>query len=307
MSSNNCATDKSNQDGYHGLNNTALNKATESETVHLWNQFYWVLCDPSKRPSMGDDPILWLTELHDIVSLMSDTELPAVIHELGDSHWCQLVFLNVCKTTSHILVKTKVVKIDITNWDLIPQEADIPCKTCFKKWPCHYTNSSDQWKCQECHIQAKKCISSPNFPTIPRKRKHESEHIVDRSPILAQPSPLLAPRPLCIKPKSGSSSPVPRNTSEEQSMSPTTSCASPDDRLIPHDDSNVEEVHTMEHVMQSLRSIEDQHSDESRLALYRIWKHRLLLGHNKNITDLVELLNKFRVELASAMEQFGTI
>ncbi len=49
---------------------------------------------------MGDDPILWLTELRDIVSLMSDTELPAVIHELGDSRWCQLVFLNVRKTAS---------------------------------------------------------------------------------------------------------------------------------------------------------------------------------------------------------------
>ncbi len=134
---------------------------------------------------------------------------------------------------------------------------------------------------------------------IPRKRKRESD-TVDRGPILAHPSPLVAPRTLHIKPKSGTSSPVLRNT-------PTTSHASPDDRLIPHDDSDVEEVRTMERVMQSLRSIEDQHSDERRLALYRIWKHRLLLGHNKNITDLVELLNKFRVELASAMEQFGTI
>ncbi len=77
---------------------------------------------------MGDDPILWLTELRDIVSLMSDTELPAVIHELGDSRWCQLVFLNVRKTASRSLVKTKVAKIDITNWDLIPQEADIPVR-----------------------------------------------------------------------------------------------------------------------------------------------------------------------------------
>ncbi len=75
---------------------------------------------------MGDDPILWLTELCDIVSLMNDTELPAVIHELGDSCWCQLVFLNVCKTDSRNLAKTKVGKIDITNWDLIPQEVDIP-------------------------------------------------------------------------------------------------------------------------------------------------------------------------------------
>ncbi len=75
---------------------------------------------------MGDDSILWLTKLCDIVSLMNDTELPAVIHELGDSHWCQLVFLNVHKTDSHNLVKTKVGKIDITNWDLILQEVDIP-------------------------------------------------------------------------------------------------------------------------------------------------------------------------------------
>ncbi len=91
-------------------------------------------------------------------------------------------------------------------------------------------------------------------------------------------------------------------------MSPATSCASPINHLILHDNCNVEEVQTFKHLMQSFSSAEDQDGDNDRcLALYRIWKHKLLLCRDENIMELLERVKKFHVELASAMEKFRMI
>ncbi|KAK0452818.1 uncharacterized protein EV420DRAFT_1482112 [Desarmillaria tabescens] len=87
--------------------------------------FYNVLRDPSKRPSMGDDPLPWLIELRDIVIRMDDKSLPHIRHELGDNRWCQLIYLNIRKTDARTLVKTKVGKVDVSDWDLLPQETGI--------------------------------------------------------------------------------------------------------------------------------------------------------------------------------------
>ncbi len=57
---------------------------------------------------------------------MDDKALLWVRHKLGDSRPCNLLFLSIRKTeTRTTLVKTKIGKVDICDWDLLPQEANI--------------------------------------------------------------------------------------------------------------------------------------------------------------------------------------
>ncbi len=169
-------------------------------------------------------------------------------------------------------------------------------------------NSSEQRKCQECHIQAKKCIPSTDLPTIPRKQKCESELAFERGPMFSNASSSHPHRAFSVNVKSRSLSPVALNMSDKQSMSPATSHTSPINHLILHDNCNVKEVRTFKHLMQSFSGAEDQDGDNDRcLALYWIWKHKLLLCCDENIMELLEWVNKFRVELASAIEKFRMI
>ncbi len=133
-----------------------------------------------------------LTELRDIVAGMGTAAQNKAAVEISLGVWCQLVFLNVHRGHSRSLNQTRVCKVDISDWDLIPTEADDPvrlfdtrvsrmlrspqCKTCGSKIACQWPNASDQSKCRECHLQAKRCVSGKNdLPSKPRKRKRASE------------------------------------------------------------------------------------------------------------------------------------
>ncbi len=59
---------------------------------------------------------------------MEDANQSKAMAELSHELWCQLVFLNVHRGQSRTLNKTKVCKINISDWDLIPVEADEPVR-----------------------------------------------------------------------------------------------------------------------------------------------------------------------------------
>ncbi|KAK0453000.1 uncharacterized protein EV420DRAFT_1557957 [Desarmillaria tabescens] len=141
-------------------------KANEDD---LWKKFS-LNATPSEQPSVE-----WLTQLRDLVVDLGPANKDKVISKIGLELWCQLVFLNVHRGNSRTLSKTKVSKVDISTWDLIPTEANMPCKTCSHKVACHWPNSEDHSKCRECHLQAKRCTFSGNSMKRGRKRKRSSE------------------------------------------------------------------------------------------------------------------------------------
>ncbi|KAK0469469.1 uncharacterized protein EV420DRAFT_1633895 [Desarmillaria tabescens] len=125
---------------------------------------------PPEEPSVE-----WLTQLWDLAIDLGPANKDEVISKLGLELWCQLIFLNIHHSNSRTLSKTKVSKVDISTWDLIPTEADTPCKTCGHKLPCQWPNSEDRSKCWECHLQAKHCMFSGSGMKRGRKRKRNSE------------------------------------------------------------------------------------------------------------------------------------
>ncbi|PBK61398.1 hypothetical protein ARMSODRAFT_964971 [Armillaria solidipes] len=131
--------------------------APETEKGHdiqkdLWSEF------ESRFPIPDEPGLALLTDLRDIIVEMEEENQSKAMAALGRELWCQLVFLNVHRGQSRTLNKTKVCKINISDWDLIPVEADEPCKTCGTKIACQWTNDLDRNKCRECHLQAKRCV-----------------------------------------------------------------------------------------------------------------------------------------------------
>ncbi|PBK79568.1 hypothetical protein ARMGADRAFT_1172327 [Armillaria gallica] len=139
----------------------------------LWNKF------KSHFPIPDEPGLGFLTDLRDIIVEMEDANQSKAMGELSHELWCQLVFLNVHRGQSRTLNKTKVCKINISDWDLIPVEADEPCKTCGTKIACQWTNDLDRNKCRECHLQAKRCVGgSKKVVDESRKRKRASKALL---------------------------------------------------------------------------------------------------------------------------------
>ncbi|KAK0437661.1 hypothetical protein EV421DRAFT_1006075 [Armillaria borealis] len=139
----------------------------------LWNEF------ESRFPIPDEPGFALLTDLRDIIVEMEEENQSKAMTALGRELWCQLVFLNVHRGQSRTLNKTKVCKINISDWDLIPVEADEPCKTCGTKIACQWTNDLDRNKCRECHLQAKRCVGgSKQVVDESRKRKRASKSLL---------------------------------------------------------------------------------------------------------------------------------
>ncbi|KAK0216467.1 hypothetical protein EDD85DRAFT_995913 [Armillaria nabsnona] len=151
---------------------------SETEKGHdiekeLWKKF------KSHFPIPDEPGLGFLTDLRDIIVEMEDVNQSKAMAELSHELWCQLVFLNVHRGQSRTLNKTKVCKINISDWDLIPVEADEPCKTCGTKIACQWTNDLDRNKCRECHLQAKRCVGgSKKVVDESRKRKRASKALI---------------------------------------------------------------------------------------------------------------------------------
>ncbi len=70
----------------------------------------------------------WLSNIRDVIAGMGDAYQAKVSTTIGLELWCQLVFLSVHRGHSRTLNKTRVCKIDISDWDLISVEADAPVR-----------------------------------------------------------------------------------------------------------------------------------------------------------------------------------
>ncbi|KAK0440288.1 hypothetical protein EV421DRAFT_1905434 [Armillaria borealis] len=136
----------------------------------LWKQFQSCL------PTPEDPSVEWLRNIRDVIAGMGDAYQAKASATIGPELWCQLIFLNVHCGHSQTLNKTRVCKIDISDWDLVPVEADAPCKTCRTKIACQWPNDGDHSKCRKCHLQAKRCIrGGSETAKKSRKRKRASE------------------------------------------------------------------------------------------------------------------------------------
>ncbi|KAK0435088.1 uncharacterized protein EV420DRAFT_1653463 [Desarmillaria tabescens] len=118
-------------------------------------------------PAPEEPTVDWLTGTRDLIVDMGEVYQSKAAAEIGTELWCQLVFLNVHRGHSRTLNKTRVSKIDISDWDLIPVEAGEPAKRCVGEAPDGVKKSRKRRRVSE----------SPAPPT--RRRKVDSDDGVD--------------------------------------------------------------------------------------------------------------------------------
>ncbi|SJL18301.1 uncharacterized protein ARMOST_21887 [Armillaria ostoyae] len=132
----------------------------ETERVNLISEAMWFIFKHDH--SVPVHTAEWANHILALASHMTPMEIAEFKSQCNPVVWAALVFSNIRKTSTHVLMDLTIGKVKIVDWDLFPSPCITKCSNC-------------KQKCHECQLQAlgiQKCRECALFQLSCPKPKH---------------------------------------------------------------------------------------------------------------------------------------